>query len=161
MSEHSTSTSSLDPEGAAATQGSPAPQPQTAPQLSEEELALLNQMFDLAREGGTAQLRQALEAGVPVNLTNGKGDTLLNLAAYHQHEDTVAALLEAGADPDRVNDNGQTALMSAVFRGHEAIVRRLLAAGASQTAGAHSAVDFARVFERTDLVPVLEEHAGR
>ena len=64
----------------------------------------------------------------------------LVLAAYHQREETVAALLEAGADPDRVNDNGQTALMSAVFRGNETIVRTLLAAGASQTAGAHSAL---------------------
>ena len=102
-----------------------------------------------------------MRAGVPVNLTNGKGDTLLVLAAYHQREETVAALLEAGADPDRVNDNGQTALMSAVFRGNETIVRTLLAAGASQTAGAHSALDFARVFERTELVPVLEEYAAR
>ena len=40
-------------------------------------------------------------------------------------------------------------------------MRTLLAAGASQTAGAHSALDFARVFERTELVPVLEEHAAR
>ncbi len=143
------------------TQDPQQPQDGGAPQLSEEEMAYVLSLFDAAREGRTGELVPALKAGVPVNLTNGKGDTLLILAAYHQQEDTVAALLEAGADPDRVNDNGQTALMSAVFRGHEAIVRRLLAAGASQTAGAHSAVDFARVFERTDLIPVLEEHAGR
>ena len=115
------------------------PQDGGAPQLTEEEMAYVLSLFDMAREG----------------------DTLLILAAYHQHEDTVAALLEAGADPDRVNDNGQTALLSAVFRGHEGIVRRLLAAGASQTAGAHSATDFATVFERADLIPVLEEYAAR
>jgi len=132
-----------------------------APQLTEEEMAYVLSLFDMARGGDTENLLPALRAGVPVNLTNGRGDALLILAAYHKHEDTVAALLEAGADPDRVNDNGQTALMSAVFRGHEGIVRRLLEAGASQTAGAHSAVDFARVFERTDLIPVLEEHAAR
>lgn len=134
---------------------------QSAPQLSEDEMAYVLSLFDMARSGDTENLLQAVHAGVPANLTNGKGDTLLILAAYHQHEDTVAALLAAGADPDRVNDNGQTALMSAVFRGSEPIVRALLQAGASQTAGAHSAADFARVFERTDLLPVLEEHARR
>ena len=128
--------------------------------LTEEELAFLQGCFDLARDGDP-QLPRLVDEGLPVNLTNAKGDTLLILAAYHQREETVAALLEAGADPDRVNDNGQTALMSAVFRGNETIVRTLLAAGASQTAGAHSALDFARVFERTELVPVLEEYAAR
>ncbi|MHC5560129.1 ankyrin repeat domain-containing protein [Kocuria sp. U4B] len=132
-----------------------------APELTEEEMAYVLSLFDMARAGDTENLLPALRAGVPVNLTNGKGDTLLILAAYHRHEDTVAALLEAGADPDRVNDNGQTALLSAVFRGEEGIVRRLLEAGASQTAGAHSAADFAKVFERTELLPALEEYAGR
>ncbi|WP_238985966.1 ankyrin repeat domain-containing protein [Kocuria sp. SM24M-10] len=137
------------------------PQDPAAPQLTEKEMAYVLTLFDMAREGRTEELLPAVRAGVPVNLTNGKGDTLLILAAYHQQEDTVAALLEAGADPDRVNDNGQTALLSAVFRGNEAVVRALLEAGASQTAGAHSAADFARVFERADLLPVLEEYAGR
>ncbi|WP_370831165.1 ankyrin repeat domain-containing protein [Kocuria sediminis] len=137
------------------------PQDPAAPQLTEEEMAYVLTLFDMAREGRTEDLLPAVRAGVPVNLTNGKGDTLLILAAYHQQEETVAALLEAGADPDRVNDNGQTALLSAVFRGNEAVVRALLEAGASQTAGAHSAADFARVFERADLLPVLEEYAGR
>ncbi|MEX5271239.1 ankyrin repeat domain-containing protein [Kocuria sabuli] len=137
------------------------PQDQPAPQLTEEEMAYVVSLFDMAREGRTEELLPAVQAGVPVNLTNGKGDTLLILAAYHQQEDTVAALLGAGADPDRVNDNGQTALMSAIFRGNEAVVRALLEAGASQTAGAHSAADFARVFERTDLLAVLEEYPAR
>ncbi|GAA1748001.1 ankyrin repeat domain-containing protein [Kocuria aegyptia] len=137
------------------------PQDQAAPQLTEDEMAYVLSLFEMARTGDTESLLPAVRAGVPVNLTNGKGDTLLILAAYHQREDTVAALLEAGADPDRVNDNGQTALMSAVFRGNGTIVRTLLEAGASQTAGAHSALDFARVFERTDLIPVLEEYGAR
>lgn len=136
------------------------PQDGAAPQLTEEEMDYVLSLFEMARTGDTENLLPAVRAGVPADLTNGKGDTLLILAAYHQREETVAALLEAGADPDRVNDNGQTALMSAVFRGNETIVRVLLEAGASQTAGAHTALDFARVFERTDLVPVLEEHSG-
>lgn len=141
------------------TENTPQPESKAVPELTEEELAYVLSLFDLAREGDTEALLPALQAGVPANLTNAKGDTLLILAAYHQHGDLVTALLEAGADPDRVNDNGQTAMMSAVFRGDEAIVRALLAAGASQTAGAHTAVETAQVFERPELIPVLEAGA--
>src|SRR5699024_9900387 len=44
----------------------------------------------------------------PQNLTNDSGDTLLMLAAYHGHADTVRALLTRGADPNRLNDRGQS-----------------------------------------------------
>ena len=44
-----------------------------------------------------------------MNLTGGTGDSLLILATYHDHPDTVRMLLERGADTERVNDRGQTA----------------------------------------------------
>lgn len=40
------------------------------------------QFFDLARQGNTAAITAPLAAGLPANLTNDKGDTLLMLAAY-------------------------------------------------------------------------------
>jgi ankyrin repeat protein len=64
-------------------------------------IALAAKVFDLAREGDTEQLAAYLEAGVPANLTNDKGDTLLILAAYRGHTETVAALLERGSPPAR------------------------------------------------------------
>ena len=60
-----------------------------------------------------------MEAGVPANLCNDKGDTLVTLAAYHGHPQTVSVLLEHGADSDRTNDRGQTPLAGAVFKGNE------------------------------------------
>ncbi len=78
--------------------------------LSDEELQYVQSLFDHAREGRTSDLTAALDAGVPVNLTNSAGDTLLILAAYHVHPETVGALLSRGADTSRVNDMGQTAL---------------------------------------------------
>jgi len=60
-------------------------------------LELAGRVFDLARAGATEELVGYVDAGVPANLTNDKGDTLLILAAYHGHPDTVAALLERGA----------------------------------------------------------------
>ena len=125
--------------------------------LTEEEFAFLRSMFDLARAGDTAGLAEAVDAGVPVNLTNGSGDTLLILAAYHDHPDTVRALLERGADHARVNDRGQTALGAAVFRRSERSVTALLAAGADPALGPRSALDIARFFDLPEMRALLEE----
>ena len=113
-------------------------------------------VFNLAREGGTADLSAYVDAGVPVNLCNDKGDTLVMLAAYHGHAQTVAALLERGADPDRANDRGQTPLAGAVFKGERAVIDALLGGGADPAAGTPSAVDTARMFGQQDLVALFE-----
>ncbi len=123
--------------------------------LTEEELEVLRALFDHARAGDTARLTEAVDAGVPVNLTNASGDTLLILAAYHDHPDTVRALLDRGADPARVNDRGQTALGAAVFRRSERNVTALLAAGADPALGARSALDVARFFDLPEMLALL------
>jgi hypothetical protein len=76
-----------------------------------------------------------VDAGVPANLSNDKGDTLVILAAYHGHPQTVTALLKRGADPDRPNDRGQTPLAGATFKGERAVIDALLDGGADPTAG--------------------------
>jgi ankyrin repeat protein len=102
--------------------------------------------FELARAGETGALAAYLDGGVPVDLANDNGDTLLMLAAYHAHEETVRALLARGADPAIVNEKGQTPLAAAVFKKAPGIVRALLDAGADPHAGTPSAVDAARMF---------------
>ena len=124
-------------------------------ELDDETIAFAHRMFDLARAGATEELAANVDAGLPVNLTNAKGDTLLIRAAYHAHPDTVAALLARGADPARVNDRGQTALAAAVFRRQEAAVRALLDAGADPDHGGPSAVETARFFELPDMLALL------
>jgi ankyrin repeat protein len=120
--------------------------------LTDDELAFLQSVLDMAREGRTDDLIEAVNAGVPANLTSGTGDSLLILAAYHNHPATVAALLGAGADPNRVNDRGQTALGAAVFRKSRESVDALLAAGADPHAGARSAVQIAEFFGLTEYL---------
>jgi ankyrin repeat protein len=99
-----------------------------------------------------------VDAGVPADLTNDRGDTLVMLAAYHGHADAVRALLERGAEADRINDRGQTPLAGAVFKGEEAVIRVLLDAGADPAAGTPSAVDTARMFARTELLELFGAH---
>src|SRR5918998_661187 len=84
---------------------------------------LAGRVFTLARTGDAASLASYVDAGVPVNLTNEKGDTLVMLAAYHGHADAVRVLLERGAAP---------------------------------RAGHPTAVDAAVVFERPDLLELLD-----
>jgi ankyrin repeat protein len=117
---------------------------------------LAGRVFDLARGGHTEELTAYVDAGVPVNLTNDKGDTLLILAAYHGHPVTVGALLERGVDHSRVNDRGQTALAAAVFKQSAETVTRLIEAGADPDAGSPSARATATFFDLPAMVELLD-----
>ena len=128
--------------------------------LTEDELAFLRGVLDLAREGETHKLADAIERGVPVNLTGGSGDSLLILAAYHDHPETVRMLLEHGADPDRVNDRDQTALGAAVFRQSRVSVELLLERGADVHAGGRSAAAIAAFFELEEMASLLASYAS-
>ncbi|WP_406413417.1 ankyrin repeat domain-containing protein [Streptomyces halstedii] len=120
-----------------------------------EVVELAGKVFDLARRGETDSLAAYVDAGVPADLTNDRGDSLLMLAAYHGHAPAVTALAGRGADPDRANDRGQTPLAGAVFKGERAVVEALLAAGADPAAGTPSAVDTARMFGKADLLELF------
>jgi hypothetical protein len=126
-----------------------------AGELSDDELAFLHGVLDLARDGRTDELADVIERGVPVNLTGATGDSLLILAAYHDHPPTVRMLLEHGAEPDRVNDRGQTALGAAVFRRSTESVTALLEHGADPGAGGRTAVEIAAFFELDDMAALL------
>lgn len=126
--------------------------------LTEEELEFLRGVLDLAREGRTGELAATIDRGVPVNLTGGSGDSLLILAAYNDHPETVRMLLERGADPNRVNDRGQTALGAAVFRQSTVSVELLLGHGADVHAGTRSAVQIAAFFNLDQMASLLESY---
>ncbi|MGW0548173.1 ankyrin repeat domain-containing protein [Streptomyces altiplanensis] len=120
-----------------------------------EVVELATKIFDLARRGEAEAIAAYVDAGVPANLTNDRGDSLVMLAAYHGHAGAVQALLSRGADPDRANDRGQTPLAGAVFKGEEAVIRALVDGGADPSAGTPSAVDTARMFDKKDLLELF------
>ncbi|AJZ83555.1 ankyrin repeat domain-containing protein [Streptomyces antimycoticus] len=130
--------------------------PESEPAHDPEVLQLASKVFDLARQGETDTLAAYVDAGVPANLTNDKGDSLLMLAAYYGHPATVSALLERGADPNRVNERGQTPIAGAAFKGEEEVLRVLLAKGADPRSGSPSAVETARMFGREDLLALFQ-----
>src|SRR6187397_2016534 len=56
----------------------------TAPE-AQPPAAVVEGVFVQARDGGTGPLGDMLDAGVPLDLVNGRGDSLLIVAAYGQH----------------------------------------------------------------------------
>ena len=118
--------------------------------------AVVEGVFELARDGLTGPLGEMIDAGVPLNLVNGRGDSLLIVASYAQHQGTVQELLRRGADTAIVNSMGQTAVACAVFRGNEAILLDLLQAGADPDLGSHTALQIADQFALPRMREVIE-----
>ncbi|EHY87308.1 ankyrin repeat domain-containing protein [Saccharomonospora azurea] len=108
--------------------------------------------MDLAREGDTTQLLEFLDHGLPVDVTDPSGNTLLMLAAYHGHAPTVRALLDRGADPDRRNARDQSPIAGALFKGEDEVVAVLREAGADLDAGTPTARAAAVMFGREHLL---------
>ncbi|KAF8860626.1 ankyrin [Acephala macrosclerotiorum] len=118
--------------------------------LPPEIIAFASRMYDAARSGQLDIFQQALPKGLPANMTNEKGDSLIMLAAYHGHAPLVKLLIEHGADPNRVNDRGQSPLAGAVFKGEDAVVETLLEGGADPDHGQPSALEAVVLFKQED-----------
>ena len=125
------------------------PSPTTRAQEQEQIIAVA---MDLARAGRTADLVPFLDHGFPVDLPDPAGNTLLMLAAYHGHLETVSTLVARGADVDRRNDRDQSPVAGAMFKGEDEVVRALVAAGADLDAGSPTARETARLFGQQHLI---------
>jgi ankyrin repeat protein len=118
-----------------------------------EALDLATKLFDFARQGTTSDLQAYIEAGISPNLTNGKGDSLLMLAAYHGHAPTVSMLLSKGAEVNGLNDRGQSPVAGAVFKGYEDVIKVLVEDGKADVLAGHpNALDCAIMFKRQSLL---------
>ncbi len=129
--------------------------PEPRPEIDNDIIELAGMVFDAARAGDIEGIRQYLDAGVPVNLTNSAGDNLVMLASYHGHTGLTALLAERGADVNAQNDRGQTPLAGAAFKGYLEVFRILLASGADPDAGSPTARDTAGFFKRAEMLEML------
>jgi uncharacterized protein len=133
--------------------------PQSAkPVPDEETIELATKLFNCARIGDTETFREYLPKGLPPNLCNQKGDSLVMLASYHGHMETTRVLLEHGADPEMRNDHGQNPLAGAAYKGNLPMVKLLLEHGAEVDGCApdgKTALMFAAMFNHVDIVDFL------
>ncbi|MGI4944245.1 MAG: ankyrin repeat domain-containing protein [Janthinobacterium lividum] len=133
------------------------------PAFDDDTIAFAARMFDYARSGHAEELAQVLAMGLPPNLRNDKGDTLVMLASYHGHADAVRRLLAAGADPGIANDRGQTPLAGACFKGDADVVRALLNGGAAvdgHGGDGRTPLMTAAMFNRMEIVELLLDHGA-
>lgn len=130
------------------------------PSQDEELIALATSLLDAARQGDAGTLLPVLERGVPVNLSDSAGNSLLMLAAYHGHAPLVRELAARGADVDRINDRGQSPLAGAAFKGFTDVAEQLLAAGADPDLGTPSGIETARFFERSEIIALIQAAQG-
>lgn len=115
--------------------------------------------LDFARQGDTKNLEQMIRHGLPVNLADGKGQTLLMLASYHGRLQTTRMLLDLGAEVDRANDRGQTPLGGVAFKGYDEIAALLLKHGANIDADngvGMTPIMFAAMFGRQKVLALLQ-----
>ena len=132
------------------------------PLPDDETLAFAARVFDLARHSDAAELGALLDNGLPPNLRNEKGDSLLMLAAYNGNEPAVRMLLDHGADPDALNDNGQAPLSGVAFKGETAIARLLLERGAKPDGigGDRTPLMVAAMFDKVEIAALLLRHGA-
>jgi len=133
-------------------------------EAEEQRYAELQQMgFHFARNGETEPLVEMIQHGLPVNLADAKGNSLLMLASYNGNLETTRALLLARADADRRNRRGQTPLGGAAFKGYKEIVTLLLEHGAdidADNGGGMTPLMFAAMFGRTEVVEMLKRRGA-
>ena len=131
----------------------------TADELKRyEELQVF--ALDFARTGKTQDLKAMLQAGMPVNLCDHKGNSLIMLASYNGNFETTVMLVDFGAEVDKKNDRGQTPLAGVCFKGYFDIVKILVEAGANinkNSGMGTTAITFASMFGHTKIVEYLNK----
>ena len=78
-------------------------------------------IFDVARSGDTAKLKEYLELGVPVDIADEDGHTPLHCAAGEGQVDAVKLLIDKGCCIDPVDHNGWTPSMYATMQGQDEV----------------------------------------
>jgi len=109
--------------------------------------------LDFAREGNTVELAKMIDAGININLSTQKLDSLVMLASYNGNYETTQMLIEKGADLNRVNQREQTPLEGVCFKGNIEIVKLLVENGANFEG---KAIIYASMFGHIEIVEYLK-----
>lgn len=122
------------------------------PLPEEQTRAVVEMAMELARQGRTDELEELVTRGLPVDVQDEQGNTMLMLAAYHGRLEAVERLVALGADVDLRNARDQSPIAGALFKGEDEVVVALREAGADLDAGTPSARATAAMFGRAHLL---------
>jgi ankyrin repeat protein len=117
-------------------------------------------VFKFARSGNTDEVAYHVELGTDINAKDEKGRSLLMEAVTYGHLDLSEWLIACGAHVNAVDNLGNSVLMTAAFKGHVSLLKLLLNSGANseyRNPKGQSAEDFARIFDRIEILVALNE----
>ena len=120
-------------------------------------------IFDSIQSGNIPGVKEFLDAGVPVNLTDEEGWSLLHHAAAYGQVEVIRLLQENGCYIDIVDVNGRTALHYAAANGFVESVRTLIEMGSDVNAldNEHTTpLQWAVMSEQYAVMEALIEHGG-
>jgi hypothetical protein len=120
-------------------------------------------IFDSIQSGNIPGVKEFLDAGVPVNLTDEEGWSLLHHAAACGQVEVIHLLQENGCYIDIVDVNGRTALHYAAANGFVESVRTLIEMGSDVNAldNEHTTpLQWAVMCEQYSVMELLVEHGG-
>lgn len=126
----------------------------------ERYIELQLMALDFARNGDSDILESMIRAGLSVDLSDEKGNTLLMLSSYRGNVSTTRMLLDQYAQVDKRNDRGQTPLGGVCFKGNLKLAKLLLNNGADINAdngGGKTPLMFAAMFGHKEIVEYLIE----
>jgi ankyrin repeat protein len=135
-----------------------------APLAAAKPTAKGDALFEAAEKGRIAEVQKFLAGGGSPNAADKSSLTLLNWAAYGGSLEIVKLLIGKHAEINpHANKAGWTPLMNASATGYPQVVAYLLDHGAdlnALSAEGYSALSFAAVEQRTDVVRLLLAHGA-
>lgn len=127
--------------------------------LQNKVAAQTKDVFDLCRNGDTAELKTLLQSNTSLlNFKKSNGFTPFIIATYNGQFDASKLLIEMGADINAQDRSGNTALMGVCFNGNVELVKLLISNKIMINAlnfNHASALIFAATFGHVEIVQLL------
>ena len=127
--------------------------------LQNKVAAQTKDVFDLCRNGDTAELKTLLQSNTSLlNFKKSNGFTPFIIATYNGQVDASKLLIEMGADINAQDRSGNTALMGVCFNGNVELVKLLISNKIMINAlnfNHASALIFAATFGHVEIVQLL------
>jgi len=138
-----------------------APTPKPEPPTAKAPDISIN---DAVEKGNIEAVKQHLTAGTDVEVKDGEGWTLLQMAAGEGHKEIAELLIAKGADVNAMNADGLTALFAAILGPHKEMVELLIAKGADVNVRGFlgmTPLNMANDEGEKEIADLLRKHGGK
>ena len=142
-------------------QSAPAPETKPEPTTAKAPDISIN---DAVEKGNIEAVKQHLTAGTDVEVKDGEGWTLLQMAAGEGHKEIAELLIAKGADVNAMNADGLTALFAAILGPHKEMAELLIAKGADVNAKGFfgmTPLNMANDEGEKEMADLLRKHGGK